>query len=373
MKKPLLIGVAADMSLTDCDLHFMNLNQTRTILDLLNAAEQMSARRDRGDLFRELCVWVRVALGANATLLYSVRPAIEGHDLIPVGWSIHDEQGGMWRDNHTDGMLPADPFLATAIDSKAPWYRGSGPHADRVVLPVSNGERISWLLEIRTLVSPPTRILQALVTLVRTFEHLIANWEYANLDTLTGLLNRKTFDDQFERLLMLAERQRNTSSERRKAETKHPCYLAIADIDHFKQINDNFGHLFGDEVLIRLADCMRKAFRSDDTLFRFGGEEFVIMLRHVPEDAVESIFERFRKTVEDYDFPQVGRVTCSVGIAFVDDRLTPAELIGRADEALYYAKGHGRNRVCSFDQLVMTGELKLVPKSTAQEDADIFF
>lgn len=351
----------------------MNLNQTRVILDLLNAAEQMSARRDRGELFRELCVWVRVALDASATLLYSVRPAIEGHNLVPVGWSIHEDQGGMWRDNVADGCVPADPFLSAAIDAKAPWFRGSGPHADRVVLPVSNGERVSWLLEIRILVSPPTRILQALVTLVRTFEHLIAQWEYANLDALTGLLNRKTFDVQFERLLALAERQRDSGSDRRRLETKHPCWLAIVDVDHFKQINDNFGHLFGDEVLIRLAELMRHAFRSEDTLFRFGGEEFVVMLRHVPEDAVTSILERFRKSVESYDFPQVDRVTCSVGIAFVDDRLTPAELLGRADEALYYAKGHGRNRVCSFDQLVMVGELKLMPKTTAQEDADIFF
>jgi len=187
------------------------------------------------------------------------------------------------------------------------------------------------------------------------------------------LLNRKTFDDQFERLLALAERHRENASDRRRLETKHPCWLAIVDIDHFKQINDNFGHLFGDEVLIRLADLMRRAFRTDDTLFRFGGEEFVVMLRHAPEDAIQSIFERFRASVENYEFPQVGRVTCSVGIAFVDDRLTPAELLGRADEALYYAKGHGRNRVCNFDHLVMIGELKLMPKTTAQEDADIFF
>jgi len=228
-------------------------------------------------------------------------------------------------------------------------------------------------LEIRALLTLPTRILQALVTLVRTFEHLIVQWEYANLDTLTGLLNRKTFDEQFERLLVLAERQRSNGSERRKAETKHPCWLGIVDIDHFKRINDNYGHLFGDEVLIRLAECMKRTFRTEDTLFRFGGEEFVVMLRHAPEDAVVSIFERFRSGVEKHEFPQVERVTCSVGFAFVDDQLTPAELLGRADEALYFAKGHGRNRVCSFDRLVMEGELKIRQTTTAQKDADIFF
>ena len=351
----------------------MSLNTTRVLLDLLSAAEQLATRRDRENLFRDLCHWVRIAVGAESVLLYCVHAQVDGPKLMPVGWCLADVEGGQWRDEGEEGELPADPFLATAIDSGAPWYRGTADDPDRIAIPVSHDNRVSWLLELRTPMAPGIRVLKALVTLVRTFEHLITQWEYANLDSLTGLLNRKTFDTQFEHLLALAERQRGFSHNRRSIEVRHPCWLGIVDIDFFKDINDTWGHLFGDEVLILLAKVMREVFRAEDTLFRFGGEEFVVMLRHVPEDKVKAIFERFRASVAAHDFPQIGQVTCSIGFASVDDRLTPAELVGRADEALYYAKDHGRNRVCCFDELVAAGELKAGPSARAQRDADDVF
>ena len=139
------------------------------------------------------------------------------------------------------------------------------------------------------------------------------------------------------------------------------------DIDHFKRINDSFGHLFGDEVLLLFAERMRSCFRAQDKLFRFGGEEFVVMIRHVREDHVRGVFERFRRSIERYDFPQVGQVTCSVGYTRIDPAYTPAELLGRADAALYYAKEHGRNRVDSFDELVMQGPAQAGPGSGSQQ------
>jgi len=353
--------------------HFMSAQDTRILLDLLRASEHMSARRYRGDLFRDLCFFVRGTLRAEAVLLYSVQLAIDGVNVVPVGWCVDGTEGGNWSDTESEGVLPADPFLGAAIEAKTPWYRVRGDHGHRIAIPVSNDGRVTWVLEVHLQDSPSTRVLQGLVTVVRTFEHLMVQWEHANLDTLTRLLNRKTFDDQFERLLALAESNRQWLSERRRQGVKHPCWLGIVDIDHFKSINDNWGHLFGDEVLILMAQCMRKAFRNEDTLFRFGGEEFVIMLRHVPEDVVSDIFERFRHSVETYDFPQIGRVTCSVGFCRVDTERTPAELLGRADEALYYAKDHGRNQVRNHDELVMQGLIKTVPPHNAQDDADIYF
>lgn len=144
------------------------------------------------------------------------------------------------------------------------------------------------------------------------------------------------------------------------------------DIDHFKKINDNYGHLFGDEVLLRVADLMRQSFRNHDKLFRFGGEEFVVMLRNVGEDNVQTIFDRFRVAVEGHDFPRVGQVRCSVGYSRIDPRLSPAELLGRADEALYYSKEHGRNQVNGFDELIMSGKLRItIPAGQAQIQSDI--
>ena len=353
----------------------MAANTTRIFLDLLRAAEHLAGRRDREDLFRDLSLAVRAALGATAVMLYAVRPSVGGSSLVPVGWCVAGMESGEWQDSALVGDLPADPFLASAVIAKTPWYREHGAEMERIAFPVSNGSRVSWLLEVQIARSPGVHVLQGLVALVRTFEHLMVQWEYANLDTLTGLLNRKTFDEQFDRLLALAERNRERArkSERRQQESKHPCWLGIVDIDHFKHINDSRGHLFGDEVLILLAKCMREHFRADDTLFRFGGEEFVVMLRHAPEQTVARVFERFRSAVEHYEFPQVGQVTCSVGFCRVDDRRSPAELLGRADEALYFAKDHGRNQVRNYEQLVSTGQLKPTAASSAQEDADRFF
>ncbi len=351
----------------------MASNAVSIFLELLRAAEALAGRRDRDDLFRDLTFKVRETLNASAVMLYAVRPSVDGSNLVPVGWCVPGIEGGNWQDTSNFNDLPADPFLAAAVTAKTPWYRQTVDDMDRIAIPVSNGSRVSWLLEIHIARSPGVHVLQGLVSLVRTFEHLMAQWEHANLDTLTGLLNRKTFDDQFDRLLALAERNRERKAERRRQEIKQPCWLGIVDIDHFKRINDTWGHLFGDEVLILVAKLMRETFRADDTLFRFGGEEFVVMLRQAPEDSVIQVFERFRTTVEQFAFPQVDSVTCSVGFCRVDDRLTPAELLGRADEAMYFAKKHGRNRVCSYDQLVMQGEIKQAAGTSAQEDADLFF
>jgi diguanylate cyclase (GGDEF)-like protein len=227
-----------------------------------------------------------------------------------------------------------------------------------------------WILEIHTTHKPSQRRCASLALFLRCFDNQHRQWEHTNLDTLTRLLNRKTFDDDFDRLILAAEAAEQASrstEERRDAsclQPSYPCWLGVVDIDHFKRINDTYGHLFGDEVLLRVADLMRLSFRSHDKLFRFGGEEFVIMLRNVAEDHVCSVFDRFRQAVEDYDFPQVGKVTCSVGYSRIDPQLSPSELLGRADEALYFSKDHGRNQVNGFDDLVMGGLLKLKSNDT---------
>jgi diguanylate cyclase (GGDEF)-like protein len=136
------------------------------------------------------------------------------------------------------------------------------------------------------------------------------------------------------------------------------CWLAVIDIDKFKRINDNFGHLFGDEVLLRVAEVMKKTFRASDKLFRFGGEEFIVLLRFVTAENAHLVFDRFRQAVEHHEFPQVGQVTCSMGYIQIDPSLSPAEILGRADEALYFCKGNGRNQINRYETLVQTGLIR---------------
>ena len=179
-------------------------------------------------------------------------------------------------------------------------------------------------------------------------------------DELTGLLNRKTFDEKILRIVASLRSARPTDDSR-----EHYC-LAVLDIDHFKRVNDKFGHLYGDEVLVLFARSMVEAFRGADLLFRTGGEEFVVVLKDVDLNLALGVLERFRRTIENSDFPQIGRITVSVGVSIIGANDLPASIIDRADQALYYAKNNGRNRVCAYERLVSEDKLK-----PAEEKNDI--
>ena len=146
--------------------------------------------------------------------------------------------------------------------------------------------------------------------------------------------------------------------ERRQINSGKEQWLAVVDIDHFKRVNDEFGHLYGDEVLLLVANLLRTSFRPQDGLFRFGGEEFVILLRATALEDAQMIFERFRNNIEQHHFPQVGQVTVSIGFDRIGLNATPVVILGHADMALYHAKTNGRNQVCYYEGLVSSGQLK---------------
>ncbi|MBS0346704.1 MAG: GGDEF domain-containing protein [Proteobacteria bacterium] len=185
--------------------------------------------------------------------------------------------------------------------------------------------------------------------------------DYSERDTLTGLLNRKTFDENLGKILNALAVQRGAADDdsllRRRQQDDGIHWLAVLDVDHFKRVNDQFGHLYGDEVLLLLARLMRDSFRHQDRLFRFGGEEFVVVLRASTEDEVAQALERLRATVEHYTFPQVGQVTISMGYTHIRSQDTIPEIVGRADEALYFAKGNGRNQIACYETLLASGQI----------------
>lgn len=172
-------------------------------------------------------------------------------------------------------------------------------------------------------------------------------------DTLTGLFNRKKLEQKLGEILTL----RGSSHYQRQRDQETDDYLAVFDIDRFKRINDNHGHLIGDEVLIIFAGLVRNALRDIDWVFRYGGEEFVALIRGVSAGTIEAILERLRLKVQDHAFPQVGQVTVSIGYTAITDQKLPSHLFEEADKALYYAKEHGRNRVCDYRDLVRRGEI----------------
>lgn len=208
----------------------------------------------------------------------------------------------------------------------------------RMVIPLS-GEIGPLRLVVLDQVPIDPWIRSKLIQVVEIYGNLISLMDSRERDALTGLLNRQTFASLFE---MAAER------------TAAACgrmSLAVLDIDHFKKVNDSFGHLFGDEVLIHFARLMERTFRYTDDLFRFGGEEFVVLLAEADEQAAYTALERFRQAVEGYEFPGVGRVTVSIGYVPCDPGVLPTTLVDHADQALYHAKDNGRNRLVNYTDI----------------------
>lgn len=122
------------------------------------------------------------------------------------------------------------------------------------------------------------------------------------------------------------------------------------DIDHFKQVNDNYGHDVGDEVLKGLVELVRQQMRRADLLARWGGEEFMIMAAETPCTGALELAEKLRRRVAAESFEQVGKVTISLGVAAYHRQEPLKNLLKRVDDALYQAKEQGRNRVVAADQ-----------------------
>lgn len=183
-------------------------------------------------------------------------------------------------------------------------------------------------------------------------------------DQLTGLFNRYSLEINLDRLWnLLSARMKEMDSDHeglRRVQTPHTYWLGILDVDHFKKINDVHGHIIGDEVLILVARLLEKSFRKSDLLYRFGGEEFIAIIAADDLAAAILAFERARKNIELFEFPQVGRITVSGGFTGADPSVLPQEVINRADSSLYAAKNAGRNRIYHYGTLIDEGVLKEV-------------
>ncbi len=282
-----------------------------------------------------------------------------------------------WVDLDALPLLAAYPMRASVLDSRMleqaelseeavePALR----HVTVLPLPVEVG--LPGVLEIwsdHPLTLQCIRPIQTLLKVFGNFQNLL---ESSQRDELTGLLNRQTFDSTFLRASMPipCDTYQAPVDERRTVPFTG-YWVAVADIDHFKKVNDGYGHLVGDEVLVLVARIMRQSFRYYDRLYRFGGEEFVILLRGGTEADAQCAFERFRRNVESYPFPQVNRLTVSVGFTEVQHKDIPSMAFSRADQGVYQAKDLGRNMVLCYEALVHAGAI--VPEGTPVGDVELF-
>ena len=330
--------------------------------------EQITQRHDRGEAAVALLEGLHELLDVERASFHCLR--LPAGDVL-VGLIASIDMGG--TNLHYDGLdwpddlvsIECQPHLRACLQLRGP-YHDIDPETgrQRLTLPLAEGgEPFAFVALLAAGPLPADDPLRdGLIAVFANHRRLL---DYAEVDTLTRLLNRKTFDESLLRILArigdpgdVTSGARHLPHRRRPRATIEHHWLGVVDIDHFKRINDNFGHLIGDEVLILLADVMRSTFRAQDRLFRFGGEEFVVLLKPTEADNAARAFERFRTAVASHAFPQVGHVTVSTGFARIGPGDTPSEIFDNADEALYWAKGHGRNQVCSYEQLVGAGNLQ---------------
>lgn len=315
--------------------------------DLLETIAELTHLRNRPELERAFAALVyRLAEAARLTL-----------------WQVGRHGGTVKLQPLVSLPASSTPALATSpglsecrqcLESASPVCRPvAGGQAARLVYPVHDGNRVTGLLEIIR-PAPFTRLEEhMLASLIKVYGNHAGLLDYGERDELTGLLNRRSFTTMFNQTALCRR-----------------GVIAVADIDFFKHINDKFGHPYGDEVLILLARLMEQELGEADGVFRFGGEEFVILLGGASVDEAWQQLEGFRAAVQAAVFPQVGQVTVSLGCSVFGPSDTGAAAFGRADEALYIAKQRGRNQLRCHEWLVAEG--CLVNRKNASSEVLLF-
>ena len=299
--------------------------------------------RKRAPRGERALVWVTIQLYSigNAVAAVCAGPVTTPHVIVlvggvAVGFFLFEPR------DVVSGMVAAFLVIAASIVGMLEGWMPYAPLLARA--PYEGGHVSTWWIALTGVVTAAAGL--ALVTL---FAYLTARLrdrerrlnEAARTDPLTGVANRRRFLEVFTHEFERSRRYGSSLS------------CVILDLDHFKSINDRYGHAVGDKVLVAAADAFRRSLRVADSIARWGGEEFVLLLPQTNQEGAEAVADRCRRSLEDVrvttDQGAVG-VTVSLGVAtYPHPHLqSPDALLRRADEALYEAKKGGRNRVVSI-------------------------
>jgi diguanylate cyclase (GGDEF)-like protein len=240
----------------------------------------------------------------------------------------------------------SQPVLVNDVSKRSEFIRGTEEVKSELCLPlivfgenlgvmVLSSESVNgFLLEDVPALESVADICAAAIQNSRHFER---TKQLAYLDGLTGIFNRRFFEMRIQEEIQRAGRYETELS------------VVMLDLDHFKRLNDEFGHLLGDEVLRQVSVIFQNHLRKGDVCCRYGGEEFALLLPNTSTENAIEVADKLRRTVETWVFPGVARpLTLSAGVAgFPQHGNTRDEIIAAADNALYLAKQTGRNRVTS--------------------------
>ena len=356
--------VAALMLLT---LSMMRIRGTTRELEAALADE--SGARDRAALLLAIASAVNSSLaleevlnvalthagrimGAVAGAMYLVRPG-KTELYREASYNLTNRARGGTREADQEPLRSAvtamRPLVVKLDERTAPGLEAGGHPQHVLVVPILRSGQLMGAMELylnawRELNEDQADLLNGVASqaaiAIRHAQLFEAQEENALTDELTRLPNRRALAQRFLQETQRARRQH------------HPIAFLMIDLDHFKQVNDTYGHLNGDAVLAELAQILVTGARESDVCARYGGEEFGLILHETTEAGARVLAERIRAKVAAATFPGGLKLTISVGVAATDDAALFTQLIDRADQALYIAKQGGRNQVRVAD---MTG------------------
>ena len=325
----------------------------KTSVRLIDNLAEVTSHQNTKVLEKSLLKTLTELLPTEDIVLYEVLEQEKGVTLNVISHAIAKQTTSKSNSEPDNIELFKPSSLLEAVQNQQVFIQSSENAQWNVFYPISSSNNnVFAVLSIVTGAFPSEIDKKLVSALLRVYSNYLGLLEKTQKDTLTGLFNRETLNYEISKILSRQNKSFNfhnnnaSTDEKRRDLNQNKYWLGIIDIDHFKAINDTFGHLYGDEVLILVSRQMRKnLLRDDDLVFRYGGEEFVILLSTDTDIAAKSIFDRVRCQVSSHTFPQIEQVTISIGFVEIATQSSVADVIGQADKALYMAKENGRNRV----------------------------
>jgi diguanylate cyclase (GGDEF)-like protein len=284
-------------------------------------------------------------MGAVAGAMYLVR-AGKAEMYREASYNLSPRARGGLREIDEEPLSSAigamRPLVVKLDEHTAPGLELGGHPQHALVVPIQRSGQLMGAMELylnawRELNEDQADLLNGVASqaaiAIRHAQLFQAQEENALTDELTKLPNRRALAQRFLQEMQRARRHRNAIA------------FMMIDLDHFKRVNDTYGHLNGDAVLAELAQILKGSARESDVCARYGGEEFALILHETTESGARILAERIRSKVATATFPGGLRLTISVGVAATDDAALFTQLMDRADQALYMAKQGGRNQV----------------------------
>jgi two-component system, cell cycle response regulator len=348
----------------------------------IDALVRITSHHDREILERSLFETLTEYQGAKEYWLYQVvtlTPELSLRLLAHSDQSNIEVSGQVMREKLPDEI---SQLVIQAIEVARVVSSPTSPqHADLLVIYPALDEKgaVSAVLIERTQAKNPEG--QHLVHgFLRVYTNYLRLLEQSKRDKLTGLLNRETLEDKISQIIILnneqipPDREQGPEIANNAPQPKEAIkyWLGVLDIDYFKRINDTYGHLYGDEILILVARLMESSLRGHDLIFRYGGEEFIILIKARDIGEARQAFERIRGVVRNHQYAKVEQVTVSIGVIEISTQTGPAEVIAEADAALYYAKHNGRDQVQFYGELLSQGLIEPLEKDVEAGGVSFF-